>query len=192
MRLCPRARAERVSDRTRPFVRSYGDIYPTGELGRCIAAVACVWGIVLLSLVITVITDHLSLNGGEARVIQLVRDDLLRRDEMRAAAALVQDAWLHKRRRRRHAVHGGSSSGGGGGGGREVRAADGQRQLALLHEVLKHRRQRTLFTMEESQNADLLERVGSLEHELSARLQRLEDTQAQILRRIDGLHDLRK
>lgn len=174
----------------------YGDIYPTGALGRCIAAVACVWGIVLLSLVITVITDHLSLNGGEARVIQLVRDDLLRRDEMRAAAALVQDAWLHRRRRRRHAVDGGGGLAGGGlaggGGGREARVADGQKQLALLHEVLKHRRQRTLFTMEESQNADLLERVGGLEHELSARLQRLEDTQAQILARLDGLHDRRK
>ena len=52
----------------------YGDISPKDPFGRVIAAVACLWGIILLALVCLVVTDHLSLNSSEARLLRILQD----------------------------------------------------------------------------------------------------------------------
>ena len=63
----------------------YGDFYPVGNLGRVIASLACVYGIIFLALVVTCITDNLGLNGGEASIINVVREDTLRRHQARGS-----------------------------------------------------------------------------------------------------------
>ena len=63
----------------------YGDFYPVGNLGRVIASLACVYGIIFLALVVTCITDNLGLNGGEASIINVVREDTLRRHQARCS-----------------------------------------------------------------------------------------------------------
>lgn len=75
----------------------YSDLAPYDNAGRIVASISCVYGIIFLALVVTVITDNLGLNGQEANIINLVREESLRRNQTQAAAAFIQDIWLQRR-----------------------------------------------------------------------------------------------
>lgn len=71
----------------------YGDLCPRDPLGQLVASIACVWGIVLLALVCLVVTDHLSLKSSEARLLRMLQQRELDRDESEVAAHLIQEIW---------------------------------------------------------------------------------------------------
>ena len=74
----------------------YGDLCPKDPLGRIVASVACIWGIILLALVCLVCTDHLSLNSSESRLLRLLQEREMLRLEGEAAAELIQSIWRAK------------------------------------------------------------------------------------------------
>lgn len=71
----------------------YGDISPIDPLGRVVASIACVWGIVMLACFCLVITEHLSLSASEARLLRILQDQEMGRAEREAAATLIQQVW---------------------------------------------------------------------------------------------------
>ena len=146
----------------------YGDYVPTSAPGRAIASIACVLGIILLALVVTLITDFLSLNGLEARAVRRVQGSLVRRAEGRAAAELIQHVWRHTR-----------------GSKQQVAQASKASRLGLLHTLGKQRRQREMVSIETDD--EVQSRIASLENVVLSRLAALEVTQARILERLDAM-----
>uniref|UniRef100_A0A7S2CGU8 Potassium channel domain-containing protein n=1 Tax=Haptolina brevifila TaxID=156173 RepID=A0A7S2CGU8_9EUKA len=74
----------------------YGDLVPRDPLGRVASSIACIWGIVLLALTCLVVTDHLSLNSSEARLLRSLQERQMGRQEGEAAASLIQEIWRAK------------------------------------------------------------------------------------------------
>eukprot|EP00327_Prymnesium_parvum_P007412 CAMPEP_0182810298 /NCGR_PEP_ID=MMETSP0006_2-20121128/7653_1 /TAXON_ID=97485 /ORGANISM="Prymnesium parvum, Strain Texoma1" /LENGTH=165 /DNA_ID=CAMNT_0024936161 /DNA_START=778 /DNA_END=1275 /DNA_ORIENTATION=+ len=152
----------------------YGDFIPKSALGRAIAAIACVTGIVLLALVVTLATDFLSLNGVEARAVRLVQGGILRQAEGQSAASLIQHMWRYKRARAQPT---------------HVSSRSIANKLRLLHEIGKHRKRRQPEASIENEN-NTQARLALLEHPVLSRLAALEEVQARILTRLDQIASL--
>ena len=172
----------------------YGDFIPTDPLGRTIAAVACIWGIILLALVCLVITDHLSLNASEARLLRLLQDREMGREESVAAATLIQQVVRTRLPPRRAAD---ANSGDGGTSAETVASLQAQAEasaeaasasrtsrLTLLHRVQKQRESRLLFSLEQQPDDLIMSRLDTLERSIAHdfdELRRAQAAQAEML-----------
>jgi len=71
----------------------YGDIYPETTYGRMVAAVAAFFAVVFMGLIVSAVTERLSLRRDEEKVLEFVADLRSRRDRKAAAATLIQTAF---------------------------------------------------------------------------------------------------
>lgn len=66
----------------------YGDYYPVTEAGRIVGFVACLWGVLVVSLMVVTLSNMLELESGEDKALTLLRR-LEFKKSLREKAALV-------------------------------------------------------------------------------------------------------
>jgi len=83
----------------------YGDIVPTTSMGRTVAAIAAIVGLVCLSLMTASMANILQWSGDEANANVLLKREIARLKRREMAAVIIQNQW-----RRRQGTHGGEES----------------------------------------------------------------------------------
>jgi hypothetical protein len=51
----------------------YGDRYPTTHFGRLIAAISCIFGLIVISLMVYILTDATSMNKQEDKAYNIIK-----------------------------------------------------------------------------------------------------------------------
>jgi hypothetical protein len=65
----------------------YGEIYPVTSLGRLIAAIACIWGIFLISSFVVALTNKVEIAGDEITIYNKLVERIYIRKRLRFIAA---------------------------------------------------------------------------------------------------------
>jgi len=82
----------------------YGDIYPVTEAGRVVAVIAAVWGVVLISLFVTVIQDSTKLSAPQWKLTRILASDEEKYRTLHLAAVVLQKRWRCHNYSKKHAI----------------------------------------------------------------------------------------
>ena len=73
----------------------YGDIYPENHVGRVVAVIGALFGIVAMALLVAMVTESLKLSKQETRLMRLMERDRLKSRVVNQAARVVQFTWRY-------------------------------------------------------------------------------------------------